>query len=112
MSSCDSGHVKRASEWHEDGMLCGVWLENLERATFSPKLCNLIRRMVLWDAAVMLQQIDRGQLVRLDVSLSKALHRPTRRWGLFTTHPVLDMPDGMAASELDKDPPDASTFEA
>ena len=112
MSSCDSGHVKEASEWHEDGMLCGMWLENLERAAFSPKLCNLIRRMVLWDAAVSFQRLDRGQLVRLDVSLSKAIHRPRRRWLPFTTPPVLDVYEGMAAQELDRDPPDASIFEA
>ena len=70
---CPEDHVKGASEWHEDGKLCFEWLRNLERGRFSERRCRLIRLTVVQDELDHFNRIDAGELIRLDVSLSRTL---------------------------------------
>ena len=72
---CPEDHVKGASEWHEDGKLCFEWLRNLERGRFSERRCRLIRLTVVQDELDHFNRIDAGELIRLDVSLSRTLPR-------------------------------------
>lgn len=77
---CSISHVEGASEFHEDGTLCDEWLWNLERGQFTRSMCDAIRRLVWSDMVVHARRLDRGQMIRLEVSLSKTL--PQKRWGL------------------------------
>lgn len=78
MESCREEHIKGASEWHKEGQLCEDWLKNLERGKFSNELCHLISRLVMFDGIVHFSQFDKGQFVRLQVTLSQTL--PQRKW--------------------------------
>ena len=78
---CSEEHLQFASEWHKNGTLCDAWLTNLERGQFSPSQCNEIRSMVWSDHVLQFGRLDRGQLIRLDVSLSRTLP-PKRTWFL------------------------------
>ena len=78
MVHCKEEHIGGASEWHTDGRLCEEWLKNLERGKFDPKLCRVISRLITRDGIMHFDHIDRGQLVRLEVSLSQTL--PQRTW--------------------------------
>ena len=70
---CPENHVNGASEWHKDGKLCLEWLNNLERGRFNETRCALIRRIVMRDQIEHFGRIDAGELIRLDVSLSRTL---------------------------------------
>lgn len=70
---CPDQHIEGASEWHKDGKLCDEWLRNLERGRFSQERCALIRRVVMSDQVGRLNRFDAGELIRLDVSLSRTL---------------------------------------
>ena len=70
---CPDDHVEGASEWHKDGRICHEWLRNLERGRFSEERCNLIRLVVMQDQVDHFSRIYAGELVRLDVSLSRTL---------------------------------------
>ena len=78
MDHCEEEHVEGASEWHEGGLLCEEWLQNLERGKFDLKLCRVISSLIMMDGTRHFNHIDRGQLVRLQVSLSQTL--PQRTW--------------------------------
>ena len=78
MDHCKEEHVEGTSEWHKDGLLCEEWLQNLERGKFNPQLCRKISSLVMMDGTRHFNHIDRGQLVRLQVSLSQTL--PKRTW--------------------------------
>ena len=78
MNPCKEKHEEGASEWHSDGRLCQEWLENLERGKFDPRLCRIISSLIIWDGIMHFNHVDRGQLVRLEVSLSQTL--PKRTW--------------------------------
>ena len=95
--SCSMRHVEGASEFHEDGNLCDEWLWNLERGQFTRSLCNLIRRFVWRDMAAHTRGVDMGQLIRLEVSLSKTL--PQKKWGLLEIAASLGPIKAMAKSE-------------
>ena len=75
--TCFEEHVPMATEFHSDDRLCDEWLVDLERAHLSAAECSLTKRMVLRDQAFHLRKIDRGQLLRLQKSLS--LTRPPKR---------------------------------
>ena len=95
--SCSMKHGEGASEFHEDGRLCDEWLWNLERGLFTRSQCNVIRRLVWRDMAAHTRGLDIGQLIRLDVSLSKTL--PRKRWGLQKLAVSLGEFKGMAQFE-------------
>ena len=77
---CPESHVPGASEFHADGRLCDEWLWNLERGHFTHSTRNAIRSSVLRDQIIYIGRPDMGQLIRLNVSLSKTL--PQKRWSL------------------------------
>ena len=66
-------YIEGASEWHHDGKLCYEWLTNLERGRFTDRRCDLIRRIVMKHQADHLNHFDTGELIRLDVSISRTL---------------------------------------
>ena len=78
MDPCNEDHEDGASEWHTDGRLCEEWLQNLERGKFDHGLCRIISRLIISDGIMHFNHVDRGQLVRLEVSLSQTL--PQRTW--------------------------------
>lgn len=74
---CSEEHVTGASEFHSDGRLCGEWLSDQERTRLSPDQCSLTMEMVMRDQFDNWGTLDRGQLLRLQKSLS--LTQPRRR---------------------------------
>lgn len=94
---CSMGHVEGASELHEDGRFCDEWLWNLERGQFTRSQCNAIRRLVWRDVAAHARRVDMGELIRLEVSLSKTL--PQKSWGLLKLGASLGPFSGLAKFE-------------
>ena len=94
---CSIKHMEGASYLHEGGRFCDEWLWNLERGQFTRSMCNVIRRLVWRDVVVHTRGIDMGQLIRLEVSLSKTL--PQKKWGLQQIAASLGPFKGMAKFE-------------
>ena len=94
---CSMKHMEGASQLHEDGRFCDEWLWNLERGQFTYSQCNAIRRLVWRDFLFHAPVPDMGQLIRLEVSLSKTL--PQKRWGLQKIAASLGPFKGMAKFE-------------
>ena len=94
---CPIKHMEGASYLHEDGKFCDEWLCNLERGQFTSSMCNVIRRLVWRDLAAHTRRADMGQVIRLEVSLSKTL--PQKRWGLQKIAASLGPFKGMAKFE-------------
>ena len=66
--SCHEEHVTGASEFHSDGRLCGEWLAEQENAR--PAQYSLSMEMVIRDQLDHWGMFDRGQLLRLQKSLT------------------------------------------
>ena len=82
MTYCEEKHFPYATAFHVNGELCGPWLENLERGSFTESQKEVIWFTIMSEyPRVLNRPIENGQMMRLYTSLSLVnVPKPRRPW--------------------------------
>ena len=111
LTYCDEKHFLRATEFHINGELCGFWLKDIERGHLSVEQKEVVKVMVMEDSLRLNLRLDKGQLLRLQTSLSLASDPGMKRhwWKFWVKEPSTGVELGFESMKEMQDSNDAQT---